>query len=503
MYSIGTLHDHSIALFETQMWQDMLTAIRSENFESLATLLQKSRKLYKRQVGWVRKSECSHYAEITLELSAGDTLQFQLTTDVFRGFLVPFVQLWCVAPGFDVCLQHTEKPIDCFSAYATLPSKDKYKHTAEYSKVWMPMSAMESASCAVAENDSIVIHDVKITWAKQRTSKGQLQGTFCLNKSFLDECSIEVDFNHCYLCIRLSGLKNMSLNNKDKSENKLVVDPDTYTWVAHGVTEEFNDNQKSDRTGLNTLNFYINYMSMENVPAEISQPSASFTVELIPKMLPDIRKENAIWRLQHASELAKSIALGHEPPKKGRSVTKSKLLQQKSFDLPGSKRKLNDSQRQAILNALKKPFTLIQGPPGTGKTVVGSHIVYWFHKLNEETSKNEQVPPSDKNKPQKRKCILYCGPSNKSVDVVAGNYLLALTSLANVTSPCRHVWCAALEKKLLGSLWGRYLCIVSLFREIILHHRIRRPQNPFWQVICSFDTRVKEGKEITEAEIKR
>lgn len=301
---IGTLHDHSIALFETQMWQDMLTAIRSENFESLATLLQKSRKLYKRQVGWVRKSECSHYAEITLELSAGDTLQFQLTTDVFRGFLVPFVQLWCVAPGFDVCLQHTEKPIDCFSAYATLPSKDKYKHTAEYSKVWMPMSAMESASCAVAENDSIVIHDVKITWAKQRTSKGQLQGTFCLNKSFLDECSIEVDFNHCYLCIRLSGLKvrslendeeclshglqNMSLNNKDKSENKLVVDPDTYTWVAHGVTEEFNDNQKSDRTGLNTLNFYINYMSMENVPAEISQPSASFTVELIPKMLPDM-----------------------------------------------------------------------------------------------------------------------------------------------------------------------------------------------------------------------
>ncbi|XP_035199444.1 helicase with zinc finger domain 2 isoform X2 [Oxyura jamaicensis] len=515
----GALHDHSITLFKTQMWQEMLTAIRSENFEELAALLQKSKELYKRQVGRVRKSECLHYAEITLELSAGDSLQFQLTTDVSRGFLVPFVQLWCVTPGFDVCLQHTEKPIDCFSAYATLPSKDKYKHAAEYRKVWMPMSAMESASCAVAENDSIVLHDVKITWAKQRTSKGQLQGTFHLKKSFLEECSIEVDFNHCYLCIRLSGLKvrslesneeclshglqNLSLNNKDKSENKLAVNPDTYTWVAHGITEEFSDDQKSDRSSQQTLNFYINYMSMENIPAEISQASASFTVELIPKMLPDVRKENAIWRLQHASELAKSIALGHEPPKK---MTKSKLLQQKSFDLPGSQRKLNESQRQAILNALKKSFTLIQGPPGTGKTVVGTHIVYWLHKLNEETSRNEQLPSSDEDKPEKRKCILYCGPSNKSVDVVA-EMLLKMKDL----KPLRVYGEAieTLEYPYPGS--NRHLSRKALrdakpkpeLSKIILHHRIRRPPNPFWQVICNFDTRVKAGEEITEAEIKK
>ncbi|NXI63086.1 HELZ2 Helicase, partial [Anseranas semipalmata] len=515
----GGLHDHSVTLFQTQTWQDVLAAIRSENFESLASLLQKSKELYQRRVGRVRKSECLHYVEITLELSAGDTLHFQLTTDVSRGFLVPFVQLWCVTPGFDVCLQHTEKPIDCFSAYATLPSKDRYKHAAEYSKVWMPMSAMESASCAVAENDSIVLHDVKITWAKQRTSKGQLQGTFCLKKSFLEECSIEVDFNHCYLCIRLGGLKlrrlqsdeeclshdlqNLTLFNKDRSENKLVVDPDTYTWVAHGLTEEFSDDQKSDRNSQQTLNFYINYMSMENVPMEISQPSASFTVELIPKMLPDIRKENAIWRLQHASELAKSIALGHEPPIK---VTKSKLLQQKSFNLPGSQRKLNDSQSQAILNALRKSFTLIQGPPGTGKTVVGTHIVYWFHKLNEETSKKEQLPHSDEDKPQGRKYILYCGPSNKSVDVVA-EMLLRMKDL----KPLRVYGEAmeTLEYPYPGS--NRHLSRKALrdakpkreLSKIILHHRIRRPPNPFSQQICLFDARVKAGEDITEDEIKK
>ncbi|NXL67127.1 HELZ2 Helicase, partial [Chordeiles acutipennis] len=515
----GSIPERSVTFFGTQTWQDVLAAIRSEDFETAATLLQKSKGLYQRHVGRVRKSKCSHYLELSLEISAGDALQFQLTTDVYRGFLVPFVQLWCVTPGFDICLQHTEKPIDCFSAYATLSSKDKYKNAAEYSKVWMPMSTMESALCAVAENDSIVLHDVKITWAKQRTSKGQLQGSFVLTKELLEECSIDVDFNHCYLCIRLGGLKlgslqsdeeclshglqNLTFLNKGISENKPVVDPDTYTWVAHGITEEFSDDEKSDRTSKQTMNFYIHYMSMENIPVEISKVSARFTVELIPKLLPDIRKEKAIWRLKYASKLAKSIALGRDPPKK---VTTSKILQQKSFDLPGDSRKLNLSQNQAILNALRQPFTLIQGPPGTGKTVVGVHIVYWFHKLNQESVEKRQTESSEEEEPKGRKCILYCGPSNKSVDVVA-EMLLKMKDL----KPLR-VYGEAIETiefPYPGSNRHLYRKILRDAKPklelspIILHHRIRRPPNPFWKKICHFDTRMKKGEQITEEETKK
>ncbi|NXS81986.1 HELZ2 Helicase, partial [Erpornis zantholeuca] len=515
----GPLRDQSVTLFRTQMWQDVLTAIRNEEFDRAASLLQESKELYRRHIGWVRKSSCSHYMELSLELSAGDALRFQLTTDVSRGFLVPFVQLWCVTPAFEVCLQHAEKPIDCFSAYATLQSKDKYKSTAEYNKVWMPMSAMESAVCAVAENDSIVLHDIEIKWARQRTSKGQLQGSFMLNKKWLEQCSIEVDFFNCYLCIRLGGLKlpkslqsdeeclshglqNLSLLDNGKPENKLVVDPDTYTWVAHGVTEEFSDEEKSDRSSQKTMNFYIHYMSMENIPVEISQDSARFTVELIPKMLPDTRKEKALWKLKNASPLAQSIALGNEPPQK---ATTSRLLQQKSFDIPGSNRKLNKSQNQAVLDALKKSFTLIQGPPGTGKTVVGTHIVYWFHKLNEESVEKDKTPYLEDEKHNRRKCILYCGPSNKSVDVVA-EMLMKMKDL----KPLR-VYGEAIETMEFpypGS--NRNISRKSLrdakpkreLSEIILHHRIRRPPSKFWQEICHFDARVRKGEEITEEETK-
>lgn len=56
-------------------------------------------------------------------------------------------------------------------------------------------------------------------------------------------------------------------------------------------------------------------------------------------------------------------------------------------------------------------------PTGTGKTVVAFHIVFWFHKSNEEQTGACDTP---REKQLGGPCILYCGPSNKSVDVLAG-----------------------------------------------------------------------------------
>lgn len=75
---------------------------------------------------------------------------------------------------------------------------------------------------------------------------------------------------------------------------------------------------------------------------------------------------------------------------------------------------LSRTQRLDASRHSPQPFLF---PAGTGKTVVGTHIVYWFHKLNQETPEETSLKDAEKMK----KCILYCGPSNKSVDVVAGN----------------------------------------------------------------------------------
>ncbi|XP_053106245.1 helicase with zinc finger domain 2 [Hemicordylus capensis] len=511
----SVLRDKSVTLFSVQAWCDGLAAIKNKDFENLISLLEKGHSMQPRNVGRMERSKCSHYVELSLELSVGDVLRLQLTTDVQRGFLTPFVELWNVAPGFDVCLQHTEKPIDCFSKYTTQASKEAYEDALDYRKVWLPLSDMEAASCAVSENDPIVLYDVKIVWEKRRTKRGQLQGTFSFTKQFLKECAIEVDFSYCYLCIRLSGLKadgrqddaealshrlqNLSLAKNNSEASKFTADPATYTWVAHGCTEEFDDNEKSDQRGKVMVRFYVNFMSMENVPVEVTQETSRFIVELIPKLLPDVRKEKAIWHLQHANELTKSIALGKEIPYQ--VMRKSNVLKRTSFDLPGG-RTLNPSQYQAISEALRNPFTLIQGPPGTGKTVVGSHIVYWFHQLNQE-GKGKEPTLGDKDEASSH--ILYCGPSNKSVDVVAEMLLKMRPSLRPLRvygETIEHMEFPYPGSSLhISRKAQRDSKSKPEIRDITLHYRIRHPPNPSAQQICEFDARVRRGEEIAEDEV--
>jgi len=59
------------------------------------------------------------------------------------------------------------------------------------------------------------------------------------------------------------------------------------------------------------------------------------------------------------------------------------------------------------------PFTLIQGPPGTGKTVTVVRLTALYVFVNEKLDSRYR---KNNIKPQ----VMICGPSNKSVDVIAG-----------------------------------------------------------------------------------
>ncbi len=67
---------------------------------------------------------------------------------------------------------------------------------------------------------------------------------------------------------------------------------------------------------------------------------------------------------------------------------------------------------------------------GTGKTVVGIHIVYQFFMKNKDFLASSKFSKSSKStpdeKPSKKPAILFCGPSNKSVDIVAGELRLVV-----------------------------------------------------------------------------
>lgn len=65
---------------------------------------------------------------------------------------------------------------------------------------------------------------------------------------------------------------------------------------------------------------------------------------------------------------------------------------------------LNQEQNTAVQMALTHPFTCIQGPPGTGKTRTIVELAKKFVSLNSG---------------KRRRQVMICGPSNKSVDVIA------------------------------------------------------------------------------------
>ncbi|XP_020390062.2 helicase with zinc finger domain 2 isoform X1 [Rhincodon typus] len=509
-------------------WQQFVQAVRSEKFSEVAALLLENSQgvlsngkqghFGKIDVSKCQLSSVSHYVHISLEVKNGDALQLQLSTDIKNGFLVPAVQLLSITPVFEICIEHAENPVICFSEYATRSPQKIYSNAKEYQEIWGPLCAMESASSAVCENEVIVIYDVKISWMREDTNGRKLQGSFCIPKEFCENWHIESALTNCYLCIRCRGLKikperNLTRNDEplhqsfkalhvSENSSELNIDPDSYIWVAHAVTEEFkNDGPKLEREPHIKTIFSVHKTTMDMIPNEIFQEDTMFVVEIIPKLLPDLRKERAIQNLPYSSRLAQNIALGQPIPLRNNPESPLNVLNRTNYCIPEYK-ELNRSQVQAVQKALGSSFALIQGPPGTGKTVVGVHIVFWFHKMNYDYN-NQIYPLGEENKD--KRCILYCGPSNKSVNVVA-EYLL---KLQKYLKPLR-VYSEQMEMVDFPYPGSQLMISKKSVREgkpkpdlrpITLHYKIRQQSNPFAPRIKAYDEKIQSGTIVTEEEI--
>ncbi|KAK2821021.1 hypothetical protein Q5P01_023980 [Channa striata] len=433
-----------------------------------------------------------HEVDISLQLKPGDTLQVQMTSAIKRGYHTPAVQLVYIKPKFEICVDHVHSSIICFSRFADNPSRTVYRDTDEYIDIWKPLCEMESAATAVDESESIVIENLVVNFSQEQ--ENILTGSFFLPESSINAWAIECNLRKCFLCIRKRGLKLTST-----MEHSAVVDPREFTWVAHGITREVQE----ERNVGSKVEFCVNHLPMETIPDCVFEKNTCFTVEIIPKLLPDIRKEDAVVRITSACHLVKTIALGLQIPKEVKARWHTVRGQ-----IPIGLRDLNQSQRLAVDKALNNPFTLIQGPPGTGKTVVGVYIVYRFFELNSENPRKFDDPKDA----SKKQVILYCGPSNKSVDVVA-EYLLGC---GEKPKPLR-VYSQQVE--MLDYPFPDCMLQFSRrtlrqdhskpeLRSITLHHRMRQDQNPHSSEIRAFDQRIallagKKGEELTAPEVKK
>ncbi|KAM4608054.1 3'-5' exoribonuclease HELZ2 [Discoglossus pictus] len=479
-----------ITAFSAKAWQEAVLAVRQGKPKQILSILKDGVEAPDPR-SHVMQSSCGHYMEVTLELRPGDSLPVQLCTTIMRGLPTPIPQLCFPAPGIELCIEHSDRPVDCFSSLANRGPLQHYVNPRAYQQIWSPLCAIEAVVSAVSEGGSVLLTDVPLTWSKKDQTRpvvGQ-SGSFTLSAQIIKECDLDMDLSNCYLCLRLEGLRVRS--------SKPPLDSNTYTWVVHGLTVGYNSVEEQEG---GTVYFHLHQSTMQSIPAEVFRADSLFTVEIIPKLLPDIRKEIALDHLPRASELCKNIILGKRVPD---TEINRKLRSQTSFNIPGF-RPLNSSQSTAVLRALTQPFTLIQGPPGTGKTVVGVHVVYWFHQMNTNPEEEETEETEETEESPGRRVLMYCGPSNKSVDVVAEMLLPLREKLRPLRVYSEQMELAEFpypgsSRRISGYM--REGTPNPALRPITLHHLIRQPSNSYHNKIRLMDRRIQNGEDITPDEV--
>lgn len=271
-----------------KMWRDAVQAVVNEDWErakarvlSICATQTKSSDLLPPTPSEEQElpAEWGHEVTFNLQLQAGDSLHVQLTTENQRGYHMPALQLVHITPHFDVCVDHVHSPVICFSRSADDPSRLHYSDEEEYKRIWSPICQMESASSAVDTGHSIIIEDLEVNFRQEQ--REELTGSFFLSAQWINEWAIECYLSKCFLCIRKRGLPlTQTLIHSSP------VDPREFTWVAHGVTTG-ERKEKHPHPG-STVDFYVSHQPMKNIPKCIFERKASFTVEIIPKVLPNM-----------------------------------------------------------------------------------------------------------------------------------------------------------------------------------------------------------------------
>ncbi|XP_060733047.1 helicase with zinc finger domain 2 isoform X2 [Tachysurus vachellii] len=486
-------------------WTTMISAVKDEDWDKVRECLWDVKE-EENHIMPIMMSNENHYKEWNMELKKAEVLRVQLGTEIISEVKMLAVNLLTVNELFEVCLEHARNPIKCFTTTDEChPSKPHYQNYQEYQEIWSKLCEMDTAYNAVEENNSVILENVNITWTE--TKETSLKGHFKMTQTQRKDWSLEFDLTNCYLCIRLRDqCAEKEKETKGPQCNGFYSDLSDlqntlpFTWVAHGVPTK----SQTQRQGMNKkkkkqpstiqINFQIKYEKRTNYPPELTKEETKFTVEVIPKKIPYVQYEHAIDNIRKANNLVKSIATGtvfrtFGKPEELHPVDNYVYEQ---WDL----KHLNESQERAVWKALNTPFTVIQGPPGTGKTVVGVSITQQFYMKNkfiEEHCTHHPVRQDDdaSSSKKKKRGILYCGPSNKSVDIVAEQLL----KLRGVFKPLR-IYCDQMEMRVFpypGS--DLKLCRRSLrdeqpkeaLKEISLMHLVRKSENPYSEQIKAFE----------------
>ena len=127
-------------------------------------------------------------------------------------------------PGIDICIEHNNHPILCFSDLSVCKaSMERYRTEEIYRDCWMPVLSMESAVSAVDDGDRVILQNVTIRWGRHHHHNHHVVTVrFELDKIFCDKYCIHFTRGD-YVCVRFRTNPKMFRFLPQKKECGLVT----------------------------------------------------------------------------------------------------------------------------------------------------------------------------------------------------------------------------------------------------------------------------------------
>ncbi|KAK7490446.1 hypothetical protein BaRGS_00018232 [Batillaria attramentaria] len=469
--------------------------------------------------------------QFRMEFFPGQVLQVQMSAEPRRGVLQPRTDLVHTARNASVCTRHVRDPVMTLSRFATRTTRDQhFTNYRDYARSWMPLLEMEAAYGAGGGDGGFVIERAILKMQPgeeaEASKPARCKGTFTLASKFcFDRCiefggkatdSIKEDeetpgngaFPLDYLCIRYRmECPGPVVSRVKESPVPEAVDRH-YTWVGHASIMDVQrlepkQTKRPRREGRNAsavkggqkkegdedpiqISVVLSPSSPPPPKQLLQKDGAEVTLEILPKSEVDRRAQLYLTILpgqdkKQTLKLAQAVAYGTSIPEL--EIEHFRLgifVENHEVQAPKLPRN-NRAQLLAIQTALTNSLSLIQGPPGTGKTYTGIKLVYLFCKIN------RQLEAEGKGK----KTVLFCGPSNKSVDLVAK--LLKLR-LGEKCPKIIRMYGSAIESKeypiprgnVKSSRGMRDLMSDPELKDIALHHVIRQADKPYAEEIAKY-----------------
>ncbi|XP_045159234.2 helicase with zinc finger domain 2-like [Mercenaria mercenaria] len=418
--------------------------------------------------------------KFSMSFSRGQRLNIQMTAVQKKGTTVLKASLLNLTDNVKFCLQHTDDPVLYLSRYTSNATRDRYKDVKTYRDIWLPILSMEASKGVLKNEESCCLNDRPIKFSHDRTGKFVLDEEDCEMRNIEFSGTFFEDSNrneykapsYDWLCIKTS---------RPHAVRDDLQCTATYIWVGHGEITRVE--QKSGK-------LVISFILHETSKADdiIFNQETRFHIEILKKSEVDKRTESFIQELEKGS-LAANIALrkpisdlDDDLVQIANKMDTDLFIKIKDDNAWKPLPRNNAMQKAAICKALKSRFTLIQGPPGTGKTQTAIKLICLFTKVNN----TKQRKMMDRNQ------VLFCGPSNKSVDLVAK---WMLNRMGEHRPKFVRVYGRTIETEKFPIPGKNFVTKRSTknqaadpeLESVSLHHLIRKPENTFSERIKEFD----------------